>query len=296
VSVFAWEEPALNLRLDRRRRANAIFTSLCLAAIVLAILFLAILLVEVLRRAWGWVDLQFITSYPSRFPAQAGVLSALVGSIWLVVLTGLLAVPVGVATAVYLEEYAPAGRWRDLIQVNISNLAGVPSIVYGLLGLGLFVRTMMLGRSLLAGALTMSLLVLPIVIVAAQEAIRAVPPTMREASFALGATRWQTVRHHVLPAALPGILTGVILAISRALGEAAPLITIGALTFVPFLPDGPLSPFTVLPIQIFNWTSRPQEDFQRVAAAGIVVLLVLLLTANAVAILVRDYHRRKVNW
>jgi len=296
VSVFAWEEPALNLRLDRRRRANAIFTSLCLAVIVLAILFLAILLVEVLRRAWGWVDLQFITSYPSRFPAQAGVLSALVGSIWLVVLTGLLAVPVGVATAVYLEEYAPAGRWRDLIQVNISNLAGVPSIVYGLLGLGLFVRTMMLGRSLLAGALTMSLLVLPIVIVAAQEAIRAVPPTMREASFALGATRWQTVRHHVLPAALPGILTGVILAISRALGEAAPLITIGALMFVPFLPDGPLSPFTVLPIQIFNWTSRPQDDFQRVAAAGIVVLLVLLLTANAVAILVRDYHRRKVNW
>jgi len=296
VSVFAWEEPALNLRLDRRRRANAIFTALCLAAIVLAILFLAVLLVEVLRRAWGWVDLQFITSYPSRFPAQAGVLSALVGSIWLVVLTGLLAVPVGVATAVYLEEYAPAGRWRDLIQVNIANLAGVPSIVYGLLGLGLFVRTMMLGRSLLAGALTMGLLVLPIVIVAAQEAIRAVPPTMREASFALGATRWQTVRHHVLPAALPGILTGVILAVSRALGEAAPLITIGALTFVPFLPDGPLSPFTVLPIQIFNWTSRPQDDFQRVAAAGIVVLLVLLLTANAVAILVRDYHRRKVNW
>jgi len=286
----------LNLRLDRRRRANAIFTALCLAAIVLAILFLAVLLVEVLRRAWGWVDLQFITSYPSRFPAQAGVLSALVGSIWLVVLTGLLAVPVGVATAVYLEEYAPAGRWRDLIQVNIANLAGVPSIVYGLLGLGLFVRTMMLGRSLLAGALTMGLLVLPIVIVAAQEAIRAVPPTMREASFALGATRWQTVRHHVLPAALPGILTGVILAVSRALGEAAPLITIGALTFVPFLPDGPLSPFTVLPIQIFNWTSRPQDDFQRVAAAGIVVLLVLLLTANAVAILVRDYHRRKVNW
>ena len=296
MSVFAWEEPALNLRLDRRRRANAIFTALCLAAIVLAILFLAVLLVEVLRRAWGWVDLQFITSYPSRFPAQAGVLSALVGSIWLVVLTGLLAVPVGVATAVYLEEYAPAGRWRDLIQVNIANLAGVPSIVYGLLGLGLFVRTMMLGRSLLAGALTMGLLVLPIVIVAAQEAIRAVPPTMREASFALGATRWQTVRHHVLPAALPGILTGVILAVSRALGEAAPLITIGALTFVPFLPDGPLSPFTVLPIQIFNWTSRPQDDFQRVAAAGIVVLLVLLLTANAVAILVRDYHRRKVNW
>jgi len=296
VSVFAWEEPALNLRLDRRRRANAIFTSLCLAAIVLAILFLVILLVEVLRRAWGWVDLQFITSYPSRFPAQAGVLSALVGSIWLVVLTALFAVPVGIATAVYLEEYAPAGRWRDLIQVNISNLAGVPSIVYGLLGLGLFVRTMMLGRSLLAGALTMGLLVLPIVIVAAQEAIRAVPPTMREASFALGATRWQTVRHHVLPAALPGILTGVILAVSRALGEAAPLITIGALTFVPFLPDGPLSAFTVLPIQIFNWTSRPQDDFQRVAAAGIVVLLVLLLTANAVAILVRDYHRRKINW
>ncbi len=296
MSVFAWEEPALNLRLDRRRRANAIFTSLCLAAIVLAILFLVILLVEVLRRAWGWVDLQFITSYPSRFPAQAGVLSALVGSIWLVVLTALFAVPVGIATAVYLEEYAPAGRWRDLIQVNISNLAGVPSIVYGLLGLGLFVRTMMLGRSLLAGALTMGLLVLPIVIVAAQEAIRAVPPTMREASFALGATRWQTVRHHVLPAALPGILTGVILAVSRALGEAAPLITIGALTFVPFLPDGPLSAFTVLPIQIFNWTSRPQDDFQRVAAAGIVVLLVLLLTANAVAILVRDYHRRKINW
>jgi phosphate transport system permease protein len=201
-----------------------------------------------------------------------------------------------VGAAVYLEEYSKKTRFTRIIEINISNLAGVPSIVYGILGLAFFVRGLMLGRSLLAGALTLALLILPIIIISSQEAIRAVPGSIREASYALGATKWQTIRNHVLPAALPGILTGNILALSRAIGEAAPLIMIGALTFVAFTPQSPLDPFTALPIQIFNWASRPKTEFQSLAAAGILVLLFLLLAMNAAAIIIRNKYQRYLRW
>jgi phosphate transport system permease protein len=236
---------------------------------------------------------QFLTSYPSRRAASAGLLPALVGSICLIILTAALAIPVGVGAAIYLEEYGRQDRWSRLIEINIANLAGVPSIIYGLLGLGLFVRTLGLGRSLLAGAATLALLVLPVVILSTREALRTVPPSLRESSYALGATKWQTIWHQVLPMAMPGIMTGLILALSRAIGETAPLITIGALTYVPFLPDSIWSPFTVLPIQTFNWVSRPQADFLQNAAAAIIVLLVLLLAMNAIAIWLRDRYQKQ---
>jgi phosphate transport system permease protein len=205
----------------------------------------------------------------------------------LVTLTASLAIPIGVLAAIYLEEYALKNRFTAFIEVNIANLAGVPSIVYGILGLAVFVRFMGLERSVLAGAMTMSLLVMPVIIIAAKEAIRAVPSSLRQAAFAVGATRWQVVRHHVLPSAIPGILTGVILALSRAIGETAPLIMIGALTYVAFVPEGPLDEFTALPIQIFNWTARPQETFHELAAGGIIVLLAILLLMNATAVYIR---------
>jgi phosphate transport system permease protein len=259
-----------------------------LLVLLLALAALAALIVVIVRDGAARLSWGFLTSFPSRDPARAGVLPALVGSLLVMALTALFALPTGVAAAVYLEEYGPQGRWARLLEVTIANLAGVPSIIYGLLGLGLFVRALGLGRSLIAGAATLALLVLPVVILSTREALRAVPATLREASYALGATRWQTVRYQVLPAALPGILTGLILAMSRAIGETAPLITIGALTYVPFLPDGLRSPFTVLPIQIFNWVSRPQAGFAANAAAAIVVLLLLLVSMNLTAILLRD--------
>ena len=217
----------------------------------------------------------------------------MVGSLYVIVLTALLALPLGVAAAVYLEEYGGRSRIARLIELNIANLAAVPSIIYGLLGLGLFVRTLGLGRSVLAGAATLALLALPVVILSTREALRTVPSSIREGSYALGATKWQTIWYQVLPMALPGIMTGLILAMSRAIGETAPLITIGALTYVPFAPDSLWSPFTVLPIQIFNWVSRPQAAFKANAAAGILVLLALLLTMNAVAVVLRDRAQRK---
>jgi phosphate transport system permease protein len=210
----------------------------------------------------------------------------------LIGLTTIMALPVGVAAAIYLEEYGKGNWLARIIEINIANLAGVPSIIYGLLGLGLFVRTMGFGRSVLAGASTMALLVLPIVILSTREALRTVPKSMREGSYALGATKWQTIWHQVLPSAMPGVFTGLILALSRAIGETAPLITIGALTYVPFAPDSIWSPFTVLPIQIFNWLSRPQVAFAENAAAGIIVLLVLLLAMNSIAIILRDRLQR----
>ena len=253
------------------------------------------LLTGILWRGVTWTNFDFLTNGPSRFPDQAGIRTALIGSVWLIGLTALISVPLGVGAAIYLEEYSRAGIWRQIVQTNVSNLAGVPSIVYGILGLGLFVRTLAMGRSVIAGALTMSLLVLPVVIIAAQESLRAVPGSIRHASFALGATRWQTVRHQVLPAALPGIMTGVILALSRALGEAAPLLAVGALTFVPFSPASVWDEYTVLPIQIFNWTTLPRAEFQNVAAAGIIVLLTVLLCMNALAVAVR-YRQGKKNF
>lgn len=282
----------------RRRRAfmSRAFAVLCLLTTVLCVLVLVLLLASIFYRGFPWLTTRLLTSYPSRFPEKAGILPALVSSIWLIGLTTLISVPIGVGAAVYLEEYAKASRWRNLVQLNISNLAGVPSIVYGILGLGLFVRAMMLQRSILAGALTLSLVVLPIIILAAQEALRAVPDSIRRASYALGATRWQTVRHQVLPASLPGIMTGVILAISRALGEAAPLVVIGAATFMTFVPSSPMDSFSSLPVQIFDWAGRPQADFRDVAGAGIIVLLALLMVMNAGAVFVRYRYGQRIRW
>ena len=297
MSVVAAPGPvATDPRLARRRTFGRVFELLCLAAISIGMFALAVLLFDILRDGLGTLTWDFLNNFPSRFPQQAGIKAALVGTLWLIGLTALFALPTGVAAAVWLEEIARRGWLSRVVEVNIANLAGVPSIIYGLLGLGIFVRLLELGRSLLAGSLTMALLVLPIVIINAREALRAVPSSQREAAYALGATRSQVIWNIVLPAALPGIFTGVILALSRAIGETAPLITIGALTFIAFLPDGPLDAFTVLPIQIFNWVSRPQAAFHANAASGIIVLLVMLLSMNALAVILRDRARRKVQW
>jgi phosphate transport system permease protein len=246
----------------------------------------------------SWLRLDFLLEPMSSTPAQAGIRTALLGSVWLIIFTVLVAFPIGVGAAIYLEEYSsPTNRIQKLIETNIRNLAGVPSIIYGLLGLAIFVRTLEAvtqGRTLISGALTMALLILPVIIINAQEALRAVPYSIREASYGLGATKWQTIWNQVLPAAVPGILTGTILAMSRAIGETAPLIVIGAATFITFDPEGPFSQFTALPIQIYNWTARPQAQFRDIAAAAIIALLVLLLTLNATAIYLRQVFRRKL--
>jgi phosphate transport system permease protein len=281
-------------RMTRRKWQGQIFHALCLVAILIGLAMLGALLYNVLSQGLGKLDWDFITSFPSRFPERAGIQAALLGSIYVVAIAGFLAFTLGVGAAIYLEEYATRNWFARVVQTNIANLAGVPSIVYGILGLEIFVRSLGLGKSVLAGGLTLALLVLPIVIIAAEEAIRAVPPSIREGGYALGATRWQTIWHLVLPQAFPGVLTGVILAVSRAIGETAPLIVMGALTFVPFSPDGLFSRFTVLPIQIFNWVSRPQEGFHEAAAAGIIVLLVLLLSMNAVAIFLRNKFQKRL--
>ena len=272
------------------------FASVCLFATLSCVLALILLLWQVFSHGMDWLTWDFICALPSRFPAKAGIRTALAGSLWLMGLTTIISVPIGVGAAIYLEEYATANRLRTLVQTNIANLAGVPSIVYGILGLGLFVRFMALERSILAGALTLSLVVLPIIILASQEALRAVPPSIRHASLALGATKWQTIWHQVLPASVPGIMTGVILAMARALGEAAPLLAIGAVAYVPFVPNRLSDEFTALPIQIFNWSARPQEDFHSVAAAGIIVLLVVLVCLNAIAVFVRYRASKRIRW
>lgn len=279
--------------LSRRKLRDRAFYAVFLGATLFGIVALAVLLIDVWQKSMGWLDWQFLTSWPSRRAGESGFISAMGGSAWLILLTALFSFPLGIGAAIYLEEYAPKHWLTRFIQTNILNLAGVPSVVYGLLGLAVFVRLMGFGRSVLAGAATMSLLVLPMIIVASQEAIRSVPDSLRHASYALGATRWQTVSRTVVPAAVPGILTGTILAVSRALGETAPLITIGALTYVRFLPRTPLDSFTVMPIQIYSWVGKPQADFAHVAAAGIVVLLAFLLAMNAVAILLRDRFQRR---
>ncbi len=281
-------------RREARHRRGRIFRWLCLSAVWFAGLTLVVLLVKVTADGVPWLSLDFIRNYPSRIPARAGIRSAILGTLWMMALTGAVSFPLGVGAAVYLEEYAPDNWLTRLLQTNIANLAGVPSIVYGILGLTVFVRVFALGRSVLAGALTLALLILPVVIIASREALRAVPPSLREASYGLGATRWQTIRYHVLPVALPGILTGTILSLSRAIGETAPLIMIGALTFIAFPPTSPLDPFTVLPIQIFNWTAKPQADFHSLAAAAIIVLLLILLAMNATAILLRNKYRQEL--
>ncbi len=279
--------------MTRRRLAERAFEGLCLAAVLLPLALLVVLLGDVLVDGLRRLDWDFLGGFPSRRASDAGILPALVGTAWLLLLTALLALPIGVGAALYLEEYGGRRRLATLIEVNISNLAAVPSVVYGLLGLAVFVRTLGMGRSVLAGACTLALLILPVVITAAREALRTVPDAMREAGLALGATRWQTIRGVVLPMALPGILTGSILALSRAIGETAPLVVIGALTYMAFLPTDPTSPFTALPIQIFNWISRPQAAFAENAAAGIVVLLATLLVFNAAAVLLRHRLERR---
>ncbi|HXG36884.1 MAG TPA: phosphate ABC transporter permease PstA [Dehalococcoidia bacterium] len=290
------ESRALQRRLVWRRNLARVFLILCLAATLAAIGALILLLATVTKDGLGRLSWDFINSFPSRSAERAGIKAALYGTIWMMGFTALFAVPVGIGAAIYLEEIAPRNWFTRIIETNINNLAGVPSIVYGILGLAVFVRGMDLGRSVLAGSLTMALLILPIIIVASREGLRAVPSSIREASLAVGATRWQTIRFQVLPAALPAMMTGIILALSRAIGETAPLIMIGALLFVPFTPDSPRDPFTVLPIQIFNWVSRPQADFAENAAAGIIVLLIVLLSMNAVAVVLRHWYERNRRW
>jgi len=258
-----------------------------LLCVLLSLSFLFLLIAQIFQQGAGAIDGHFLTSYPSRFPERSGVLSALAGTFWLMILTALVSIPLGVMTAVYIEEYLASGLWARLLRINIFNLAGVPSILFGVLGLAVFVRAFEMGRSLMAGALTVSLMILPTIIVASCEALRAVPLSLRQAAFGVGATRRQVVFGQVLPAAVPGIVTGVILALSRAMGEAAPLIMVGALTYVAFVPTSVSDSFTTLAIQIFTWASRPQEDFQRLAAGGIILLLVVTLGMNACAVYLR---------
>ncbi|WP_263785914.1 phosphate ABC transporter permease PstA [Salinibacter grassmerensis] len=287
------EDGSFQTHRSRRKRIGIILAGVLFLATIFGVVVLVTLLVDVVTSGVPWLDVQFLSSFPSRKAQEAGIKSALVGSLWLMGLTALISVPLGVASAVYLEEYARDGWLLRLIQINIANLAGVPSVVYGILGLALFVRFAALEQSLLAGALTLSLLILPIIIISTQEALRSIPSGIRENAYALGATRSQVIWSHVLPMAAPGIFTGVILALSRAIGETAPLILIGALTFVPFLPRGALDQFTALPIQIFNWTARPQAEFEGLAAAAIVVLMILLFTMNLTAILLRNYFEER---
>ncbi|MCY1023996.1 phosphate ABC transporter permease PstA [Pyxidicoccus sp. MSG2] len=290
-------EASATIPRQRRRRGfwtEGRFRALCLVALALPLLLLFILFGSALWQALPRLGWDFLTSYPSRKAELAGILPAFVGSACLMGLTAMLAIPVGLGAAIYLEEYARPGRFTALVELNIANLAGVPSIIYGLLGLEVFVRVVGLGRSLLAGAATLALLLLPMVIMVSREALRTVPRSYREASLALGATSWQTTYRVVVPACLPGIFTGIILSLARAIGETAPLITIGALTYVAFLPDSVNSAFTALPIQIFNWVSRPQAAFHVNAAAGIVVLLTLMLVLNGMAIWMRMRLARRV--
>jgi phosphate transport system permease protein len=274
------------------------FAALVLVATLIGLVVLAVLLMDVAKDGLPWLSWTFITSFPSSIPTSAGIYPALLGSLWLLALTALISVPLGIGAAVYLEEYATDTWLNRLVEVNISNLAGVPSIIYGLLGLGIFVnllRPITGGPSIISGALTLSLLILPVIIIATREALRTIPDTVREGGFALGATRWEVTRSHLLPMALPGALTGTILALSRAIGETAPLIVVGAATYITFAPDGPLSRYSALPIQIYYWVSQPQPEFQvGLAAAGIVVLMVVLFLANSLAIWLRNRYQRRI--
>ena len=284
-----------NRRINKRKTVGAVLNIALIIALTIALIGLIVLLAEVLIKGLPWVSKNLIFNYPSRHPEQAGLLSALMGTVWVMACTAIISIPIGIGAAVYLEEYAPKNWITKLIEVDISNLAGVPSIVYGLLGLALFVQVLALGRSVLAGALTMSLLILPIIILTSREAIKSIPITYREAAFALGATRWEVVSNIILPSAFPGILTGTILAMSRAIGESAPMIAISALVYLTFVPSGPMDRFTVLPIQIFNWVARPQEGFRGIAAGGIVILLAVLFLMNAIAVYLRIKYQRRSN-
>jgi phosphate transport system permease protein len=295
--------------IARRKRQDAVFNLVGIACLLIGLVTLAALIVDMAIDGLPRIDWQFMTSYPSRFASQSGILSSWVGTLLIMTVTAGSAVPLGIAAGVYLEEYAPKNKLTNLIEINIANLAGVPSIIYGLMALGLLVYQFHLGQSVLAGGLTLAFLILPIVIVATREALRTIPQNIRDGAYALGSTKWQVVRHHLLPYSLGGIMTGVIIALSRAIGETAPLITIGALTFIAFLPPAPIqteppfvnsdwlwSPFSVLPIQMFNWVSRPEAEFLTNAAAAGLVLIVVTLSMNAVAIFIRYRMRRRIKW
>ncbi len=282
------EQEKVVRRMNGRMVINRVFQGLFMFATALALLALVILLYRIVSQGAGHLSLDFLTNFASRFPDQAGIKAALVGSIWLMAVVAPTSILLGVGSAIYLEEYAKKGRITSFIQMNISNLAGVPSVVFGLLGLTIFVRALALGNSVLAAGFTMSLLILPVIIVAAQEAIRSVPGELRDASYGMGATKWQTIVRIILPAAIPGILTGSILALSRAIGETAPLIVVGIPVIIQFLPEGVMDTFTALPMQIYDWSSRPQAEFLTVAAAGIIVLMVVLLFMNSIAVFIRN--------
>jgi phosphate transport system permease protein len=287
------------LETSRQRRAwrNRLFQVTMLFCMFVAFGTLAVLLVDTLITGWPELSRRLLTGLPSTEPGEAGARPAILATLYLGLLVLLFSVPIGVLTAIYLEEYANRERWWNrAIEVNIQNLAAVPAIVYGILGLAFIVRGIGVGRVVLAGGLILTLVVLPTVVVSSREAIRAVPDSIRQGAFALGATKWQVVWRQVLPASIPGIATGSILALSRAIGETAPLIMLGALLFIPYTPSGPMDRFTALPIQIFNWVSRPQQEFQENAAAGIIVLLIVLLSMNAVAIILRNWFERKRSW
>lgn len=277
---------------ERRHLKNKIFKNICVAITVFSILILIVLLYHIMSAGFSWLSWDFLTNYQSRKPHLAGIKSALFGTLWLISITAAFAIPMGVATAIYLEEYAEDNTWNQWIKINIGNLAGMPSIVYGLVGLTIFVRFLGFDRSLLAGGLTLGLLVLPVIVISSQESIRAVPRSIREAAFALGARKWQVVFMQVLPAAIPGIMTGIILSISRAMGESAPLILVGAVSYAAFVPKSVMDPFAALPMQIFNWASRPQESFHGLAAAGIIVLLLVLFVMNSGAIYIRQKFQK----
>ena len=281
---------------EKNRLKDKAFQVFGIFCTLIGLVVLAIFLVDIVIEGARRIDWDFVSSLPSRRASRAGILTAWAGTLWVLLLTLLIAFPLGISAGVYLEEYTKKTRFSNFLEINIANLAGVPSIIYGLLGLEIFVRYMALGGSLLAGALTLSLLVLPIIIVTTREALKAVPKSIREGSFALGASKWQTVWLQVLPASFGGILTGIILALSRAVGEAAPLIVIGALAYVPFVPQTPMDAFTVLPIQIFNWTSRPQAAFLVNAAAAIIVLLFITFVLNGIAVYLRNRQQKKVKW
>lgn len=281
---------------NRNRLKDKAFKIWALGATLFGLILLAIFIGNIIVEGIARIDWSFLTSLPSRKPEKAGIYTAMFGSIWILGLTALIAFPLGVATAIYLEEYTTKSRFSKFLEINISNLAGVPSIIYGLLGLEVFVRVFGLGQSILAGSMTLSLLILPIIIVATREAIKAVPSSIKQASFAMGATKWQTIWNQVLPSSFGGILTGVILALSRAVGEAAPLIVVGALAYVPFTPSGPMDEFTVLPIQIFNWVSRPQHGFAINASAAIIVLLLITFLMNGIAVFFRNRWQKKMSF
>ncbi len=280
--------------LHLNRIKDNLFKVWGIACTFLGLVLLAIFIGSIFLDGLQRIDWSFITDLPSRFAEKGGIYTALMGSLWILVLTMFISLPLGVTAAIYLEEYAKKTRWASLLEVNISNLAGVPSIIYGLLGLEIFVRIMEMGASVLAGSFTLALLILPIVIVATREAIKAVPKSVRDASYALGASKWQTVWHQLLPASAGGILTGIILALSRAVGETAPLIVVGALAYVPFAPETPMDRFTVLPIQIFNWISRPQQGFVINAAAAIIILLLITFIMNGIAVYFRNKWQKKL--